>query len=69
MIFLSVRQQFNIFRFVRFEILGAGTMKNAVFGVLHCVAHVRTDISEEHIDSFIRTTRIGERARNSVSSN
>jgi hypothetical protein len=30
------------------------------FGILHCVAHVRTDVSEELRYSFIRVTRIGE---------
>jgi hypothetical protein len=29
-------------------------------GMLHRVALVRTDVSEDHSDSFIRVTRIGE---------
>jgi hypothetical protein len=29
-------------------------------GMLHCVALVRTDVSEELSVSFIRVTRIGE---------
>jgi hypothetical protein len=29
-------------------------------GVLHCVALVRTDVSEELSASFIRVTKIGE---------
>jgi hypothetical protein len=29
-------------------------------GMLHCVALIRTDVSEEPSASFIRVTRIGE---------
>jgi hypothetical protein len=28
-------------------------------GILHCVSFVRTGVSEEHISSVIRVTRIG----------
>jgi hypothetical protein len=38
--------------------------KNAVFwAVIGCVALVRTDVSEEHMASIIRVTRIGELQR------
>jgi hypothetical protein len=45
---------------VRFEVFTAVTMKNGVFGMLHPVALVRTDVSKELSTSFIRVTRIGE---------
>jgi hypothetical protein len=32
----------------------------ASFGMLRCVALVRTDVSEENIASFISVTRVGE---------
>jgi hypothetical protein len=35
-------------------------MKNASSGMLHRVALVRTDVSEERIASIITVTRIGE---------
>jgi hypothetical protein len=35
-------------------------MKNVVFRMLHRVALVRTDVSEEPSTSIIRVTRIGE---------
>jgi hypothetical protein len=35
-------------------------MKNGSSGMLHRVALVRTDVSEERSASFIRVTRIGE---------
>jgi hypothetical protein len=38
----------------------AVTMKNVVPGVLRSVALVRTEVTEEHIASIIRVTRIGE---------
>jgi hypothetical protein len=36
-------------------------MKNASSGILHRVALVRTDISEEFITSIFREARIGDR--------
>jgi hypothetical protein len=44
---------------VRFEILMAVAIKNAVFWDVSRVALVGTDISEEPIASVIRVTRIG----------
>jgi hypothetical protein len=38
----------------------AVTMKNAVFWMFHCVAVVRTYVSEEISTFIIRVTRIGE---------
>jgi hypothetical protein len=45
---------------VRFEIFTAVIMKNGVSGMLHRVALVRTDVSEELSASIIKVTRIGE---------
>jgi hypothetical protein len=50
----------NYFKDVRFEVFTAMTMKKASTGMLHHVALVRTDISEELSASIIRVTRIGE---------
>jgi hypothetical protein len=36
------------------------TMKNAILWMLHCVALVRTDFTEECITSIIRVTGISE---------
>jgi hypothetical protein len=44
---------------VRFEVFTAVTI-TASSGMLHRVALVRTDISEQLSASFIRVTRIGE---------
>jgi hypothetical protein len=44
--------------YVRFEVCTAVTMW--CLGMLHRVALVRTDVSEELTASFIRVTRIGE---------
>jgi hypothetical protein len=47
----------------------AMTMNNAVFWMLHHVALVRTDISEEHSTSIISVTIIGELGTILVTSN
>jgi hypothetical protein len=47
-------------RNVRFVVFTAVTMKNGVFWDVPRVALVRTDVSEELSESFIRVTRIGE---------
>jgi hypothetical protein len=39
------------------------------FGILYRVAHVRTDITEEHIASISRVTRIGKLATLALTSN
>jgi demethoxyubiquinone hydroxylase (CLK1/Coq7/Cat5 family) len=44
----------------RFEVFTAVTMKSAVLWMLRCVALVRTEVSEKHVASIIRVTRIGE---------
>jgi hypothetical protein len=49
-----------IYLYERFEVFAAETMKNGVFGMLHLVVLVRTDVSGELSPSFIRVTRIGE---------
>jgi hypothetical protein len=46
--------------FVRLEVFTAVTMKNGVCWMLRLVALLRTDVSEELSDSFIRATRISE---------
>jgi demethoxyubiquinone hydroxylase (CLK1/Coq7/Cat5 family) len=44
-------------------------MKNVISAMLRHVALVRTDVSEEHIASIIRVTRIGELGTLEVTSN
>jgi hypothetical protein len=44
----------------RFEVFTAVTMKNTSYGILHHVAIVKTDVSEERSASTIRVTRICE---------
>jgi hypothetical protein len=48
--------------YVRFKVFTAVTMKNGVFGMLHRVALVITDVSEELSvsASFFMVTRINE---------
>jgi hypothetical protein len=46
--------------YVRFEVFAAVAMNSTVFGMLRRLDLVRTDVSEEHIASIIRVTRIGE---------
>jgi hypothetical protein len=46
--------------YVRFEVFTEMTMKNASSGMLRRVALVRTEVSDKHIASIIRVTRIGE---------
>jgi hypothetical protein len=44
----------------RFEVFTAVITKNPVFGILDPLAVAGSDVSEEHIASIIRVTRIGE---------
>jgi hypothetical protein len=47
----------------------AGTMKDAVFWDIMLLALVGADVSEEHIASIFRVTRIGELGTLAVTSN
>jgi hypothetical protein len=48
------------YKYVRFEVFTAVTMKNASSWMLQRLAFVRIDFSEERSSSIIRVTRIGE---------
>jgi hypothetical protein len=55
--------------FVRYELLTAVTVKNAVFWEVRPWGLVKTDVSDEYIASIIRVTRIGELGTLAVTSN